>query len=335
MYFNRVLTNIEKGREGLNKGLPFGIDKLVKVVPNIQKSTYYLIGAEPSTGKTAMVDDCFMYSPFEYVINNPQLNIKIDFIYFSPEVTLVNKITKGICRRIYLDFNKIVDIQEVLSRGKSRISGEIYEHVMSTRKYFEQLEDSLHIIENNTNPTGVRKYVESFMNKHGKTHTKTIIIDGKPIEVFDRYEYNHPDHWVFLMYDHLALAKGEQGKSKKETIDLISENGITLKNRYELINVFSQQLGRNLSSTDRFKLGRIEPQLSDFKETGDTQEDADIIFSLFNPFRYELKEYKSYKDLSKTPGFRYLTVLKNRDGEADVGLPLNLIGQCGKFTEFK
>lgn len=43
--FDDVLEKVDRGRAGLNVGLPMGFNRLVEYLPNIQQGTYYLIGA--------------------------------------------------------------------------------------------------------------------------------------------------------------------------------------------------------------------------------------------------------------------------------------------------
>ena len=38
--FNDVINEVDRGREGLNTGLPMGFKRLVEYLPNIQQSTY-------------------------------------------------------------------------------------------------------------------------------------------------------------------------------------------------------------------------------------------------------------------------------------------------------
>jgi len=42
--FDRALQAIEKGRAGENKGIPIPFERLRAYIPDIQKSTYYLLG---------------------------------------------------------------------------------------------------------------------------------------------------------------------------------------------------------------------------------------------------------------------------------------------------
>jgi hypothetical protein len=43
--FNRALSSIDRGLSGENEGIPISFSRLRAYLPNIQKSTYYLVGA--------------------------------------------------------------------------------------------------------------------------------------------------------------------------------------------------------------------------------------------------------------------------------------------------
>tara|TARA_R110002012_G_scaffold74735_1_gene189377 strand:+ start:2503 stop:3576 length:1074 start_codon:yes stop_codon:yes gene_type:complete len=335
MIFNDVLDKIDRGKLGLNKGLPMGFDRLVQYVPGIQQGTYYLIGGETGSGKTAFTDNCFLYNPYDYIKSNPELKTKFKVFYWSLEIDKTIKITKAICRKLYLEHGIVTDINFVLSRGKNRISQEVYDKVVLSKDYFCGLEDCLQIIDAAENPTGIYKFMQQYARKNGTVYTKTVNYgnDSEGLQVFDKYVPNNPDEYVLIVVDHIALMKRERGFSQKDNIDKMSEYLIPLRNNYNYIPVVVQQLGRGLSQTDRFKLDRVEPQLSDFKDSGNTQQDANVVLSLFSPRKYEIENFRGYDIIKLRDRFRSLSILKNRDGAADARIGLQFVGEVGNFRE--
>ena len=111
---------------------------------------------------------------------------------------------------------------------------------------------------------------------------------------------------------------------------------IELRNKYELTAILISQFNRDISDVSRHKQNKeLRPQLEDFKETSATADDADIVLAPFNPNRYDIAKYKEY-DLSASFNakiLRWLFVLKNRGGKADVSIALRLLGECGYFEE--
>lgn len=332
MIFDRVLEKINRGQQGLNKGLPMGFDRLVSYIPGIQQGTYYLVGGETGSGKTAFTDDAFLYNPYDWY-KTTQDNIKLKVFYWSLEIDKEVKITKAICRRLLLQYGIVTDINFVLSRGKNRISQEVYDKVVSTKDYFYEMEDVLTIIDENTNPTGINKFMVAHAKNNGIIKKKTVHNGTMDIEIFDSYTPNDPNEYVILIIDHISLMKRERGMNVKENIDKMTEYLIPLRNNFNYIPVVVQQLNRSNTSSDRFKMDMVEPKLSDFKDSGNTQQDANVIMTLFSPRRHELEKFRGYDITKLKDRFRSVSVLKNRDGEADVRIGLQFVGEVGYFRE--
>ena len=75
-----------------------------------------------------------------------------------------------------------------------------------------------------------------------------------------------------------------------------------------------------------------------FKESGQSQDDADIVLTLFDPMRYKVTDPSGY-DLDKLVDengakyFRSLRVIKNSYGNDDLRVGLAFFGEIGKFKE--
>lgn len=333
--FDYALNEIDRGLQGLNVGLPMGFNRLVDYIPNIQQKTYYLIGGRTKDGKTSFVDDCFMYNPFDYIQEN-ETDLVLDIDYFSFEIDKTTKIIKGISRRIYKKYGLLVDVNHILSRGKFRISTEIYEIVKKEREYFNKLEDILTIfdIDEITNPTGMFKYLKQKAEKRGKTITTPVDIGGgKIIQKFESWTPNNPHRYHEIIIDSIGLVETEKNKTLKQCIDDLSKYCIKLRNRYRDIPVVIQQLGADADNDMRFTGNRLKPTLRDFSDSKYTPRDANVILTLFNPSSYEMDSFGGYDIGRLGNSFRNLEVLRNRDGDQNVNIGLEFIGKVGTFKE--
>lgn len=322
--FNLIKERVDRGVAGQNAGLPMGFDRLVEYLPGIQQSTYYLVGGETSSGKTALVDNCFLYNPYDF-ISSGNTNIKLKVIYYSFEIEKSIKLTKAICRKIYLDHGLLLDVNYILSRGKNRITQDHYNLVMQYSDYIDKMQDVLEIIDKPTNPTGIWTHLLNYSHSVGTWDNS---------QALSSYTPKDPNLYTIIVIDHLGLVKGERGYTKKENIDKLSEYMILLRNKCNFIPVLISQFNRSLSSSDRFKIERVTPQLSDFKDSGNPAEDANVVMSIFSPQRYNIPEYRDYNIEMLGNRFRSISLLKNRDGEADVNIGLKFIGEVGHFSEF-
>jgi len=337
--FERALAQVERGRNGDNVGIPIPFDRLRRYLPNIQQSTYYLIGAGTKVGKTSLADDIFFYGAYDHyktLKDKDELDgFELDIDYFSYEIDKQTKIIKGIGRKLWHDYGIIADANTILSRGENYCEDELYRLVVGYREYFDEMEDVVTIHDMPDNPTGIFKYINSKAAQHGTIHTKNINKDpeGTPVMRFDRYEINNPKRYWLGMVDHIALAMEERSFSTKQTIDKLSQYMVGFRNNYGMSPVIIQQLAFDSESDERHKTGRLTPTLKDFGDSKYTTRDANVIMTLFSPYRYKLEQFQGYNVAALGNSFRSLEILENRDGEPNVNLGLNFIGPCGTFRE--
>lgn len=336
MIFDLGLKEIESGIRGENNGLSLGLPRFQEYVPGIQPSNIYLIGGETGSGKSMLAINNFVYNPYEDYIKNyiDKMNLKIFII--SCEMSKSALGIRAISRKLYNDYNIIADTNYVLSRGKNRISSEVRSKVILMKEYFDKMNDYIEIFPS-MNPTGIRNTILKYVNDNGKTYNKKVKThDGKEIEVFDKYE-PYKKQLTLVLVDHISIVKSEKGFSKKEKIDKLFEYEIQLRDMFGVSFVNVQQLNRSISSTDRFKLGSVEPQLSDFKDSGDSTDASNYVLAIFSPQRYEISPYRDYiinkKDGGLGDRFRSVKLLKNREGAADKILGTMFLGESGYIKE--
>lgn len=327
--FGHQVTN---GYNCKNMGLQMGLPRMESYFPGIMRGTYYLIGAPSGCGKTAFVDDKFVYSLYKYWKSSDK-KVKIKIRYNSYEIDKVRKIAKLIARHIFEQHGLLLDINFILGKttdSRKLLPKEIFELVQEAKEEFRDLEEILDIYDIKENPTGILNDIKKDMKSFGE-----IVGSGA-----DRYfkPYN-PDYYYIDILDHASLMKQETDLasnhylSKKETIDRYSQYCVELRNLYGTTHVVIQQFNRSLESAYRSKFQGLEPSQSDFKETGCTFEDCDIALGFFSPSMFGYKDYDDY-DIGKL-GKRFIgmNIIKNRDGESDVRVPLKFIGEIGQFGE--
>lgn len=326
-------SKIDAGKAGELTGLPHGFERLIEYIPGIQQGTYYLIGAESSVGKSAFANNSFVFNPIDwYLANKNETNIKLKIHYFSFEIAQDLMLYKAACRKIWMDYGLLFDINYILSRGKNRISDEHYDLVINTLDYFDELSDLLDIYDVPENPTGIYYKLLENAVKNGINSTMDNLFTQP-------YVAKNPNVYDIIVIDHISLIRKERGFTTKDLIDKLSEYLILLRNKFNYIPVVIQQLNRAGNDPLRMKMGRIEPMLSDFKDSGNTIQDCNIALSLFSPIRYEMEEHRGYNIAPHSGGlgarYRSLSILKNRDGESDKMVGLQFLGEVGHFSELK
>jgi len=335
MIFNLGLQEIESGIKGENNGLNLGLERLQEYIPGLQPGNIYLCGGSTGSGKSMFVINNFIYTPYEDYIKNYKDSMNLKIFIYSAEMSKPALGVRAIARKLYLDYGIIADTNYILSRGKNRVSKEIYEKTKTLAKYFEQMSEYIEVF-SNENPTGIRNTVLRYINDNGTTYTKTVQAHDGEKEVFDYYK-PHKKQLVVVASDHLGIIKRERGFSKKENIDKYMSYQIDLRDMFGVSFVNVQQLNRGIGSTDRMKLDAVTPTLDDFKETSDTTDAANYVVSIFSPQRHELANFRGYLINKRDGGigdrFRAISILKNREGAADKILGTMFLGESGIIKE--
>ncbi len=340
-YYSGLDKEIE---HGLNQEqISMGFDRLNYHV-GLRKSTYYLIGGYTGSGKTSFLDDAFVLNPYDFVNSHKNTKgLKLKIFYFSMERRKNYKIAKWISRRIFLDTGKIITANKILGWVSNEFKLTFDEHdiVKSYKDYINfMLNDAITIIENPQNPMGIKKTIDTYAELNGK---KEKIDAHNTIYIPDNEK-----EYVIVIYDHIGLQKKETRKypngdivrlsTPKEIIDQSSEDARKFRDVYGYTIVKVSQFNRDIANPTRIKNGDVEPMLEDFKSSGSTQEDAEIVFGLFDPMRYKVPDPSGY-NLDKLRNdygakmYRSVKLLKNSYGSDDVRIGLAFQPAIGMFKE--
>lgn len=342
--YDKFLKYVDEGRQGLNRGIPMGFTRLDRYLRGIQKKKYYLYGANTGVGKTAFVDEAHIINPYNWIVKN-NAKEKLKVFYYSFEIDLESKLAKWVSYQIFVDHKIEIDPEHIVGMdmqhendSENRLSDENYELVKFYKTHFETLFEFIQFEDVPINPTGIYNQVKKYMEENGKWVEYERMIEGK-LRKISYYRPNNKDLYVEIIVDHIGLCKSERGFDKKRTIDKLDEYMIELRNKYGCIPVLISQFNRELGDIQRQKFKELMPILEDFKDSGNTQESANVVTALFHPKRYNLKEYIDYDLTGAHEGklvidhFRAAFVLKNRGGKDGVRIAFRFLGICGYFEE--
>jgi hypothetical protein len=349
-----LIKDIENGISGLNKGLVTGYEKLDKFTSNLQMNSYHVVGGAPKSGKTAFLDD-------RYVLKTNILNSEEDihWIYFSYEISRKVKAAKWICWYLYHIHKVLISPDVLLSKGFNslpenlklkafKILEEHIEPLLGRYSSKGRLEKAgkIDFFEEKTNPTGIYKYVKNYFSQIGEykkgfaQFEENGIMVEKEVLNYELKPY-YKNRKTIIIVDHIALVKKERGFNGKETIDKLSEYFVELRNNYGPLIIATQQFNRDLNKTDRLKFSgnMLKPDRSDFKDSGNTAQDCNMLWALFNPSIFPhitkyLDDSEGFYDINKL-GKRgtFLHLLDSRDTEGYVDLGLAMYGEAGYMKE--
>lgn len=312
---------IDRGREGKSQGDSIGLPKLEQVIDGVCKGVYYLIGGESGTGKSSLMLYSFVYRPLMDHLNDDNLRISL----FSLEMNCDKVLAKLLSTYIFEKYNKRLSVKQLLSAQKDYIlSDENYAIVQECRPWLDNVASKLVVYDKNVSANSIYSHLLKELEERG-TFKET---DKRKI-----YIPNNPDLLHIVITDHLARVFPAQGATIKQEMDLTSKYLYSLKNRCNITPVVLQQLNRGIQSMDRRKESMVVPLTSDFKDSGSSQEDAEIILAIFSPNKAKMSTHNGYDIKQLGDKFRSIFVLKSRYGEGDVEDCIYYDGSINRWTE--
>ena len=163
-----------------------------------------------------------------------------------------------------------------------------------------------------------------------------IFIDDTPsLSVFDlrakarRLVSQHGVKIIVIDYLQLMTAGGKSGGNREQEISMISRNLKALAKELEVPVIALSQLSRAVETRG----GSKRPLLSDLRESGAIEQDADIVSFIFRPEYYGMTEWD---DDEHTPceGQGEFIVAKHRNGGLD-NIRLKFTGHLAKFSDLE
>lgn len=129
-----------------------------------------------------------------------------------------------------------------------------------------------------------------------------------------------------IVVDYLQLMKGEMGGNREQEIASISRALKGIAKELSVPVIALSQLSRGVETRG----GDKRPQLSDLRESGSIEQDADIVMFLYRP-----EYYKITVDVDGMPtqGMAEVIIAKHRNGSLE-NVKLKFIGKYTKFADY-
>lgn len=130
-----------------------------------------------------------------------------------------------------------------------------------------------------------------------------------------------------LVIDYLGLITAKGFRDKNSEITFISAKLKSLAKELDIPVICLAQLSRNIEER---KLEERFPRLSDLRDSGSIEQDADQVIFLFRPDYYGVDRFFLNGQEIYTRGKCFVSYAKNRHGVVET----KLVGFRGEFTEF-
>ena len=320
---------------------PLPFDRGAEFFPGIERATYDIITANSGIGKSKLARFLYVMNAISWVKNNPDSDIRLKIFYFSLEETREKFMMSMMSYYLWVNFRLRISVKQLRSVGKNGyfLPDDVLEKIEQAKEYFSDFEQYVTIIDNVSNPTGIFKYMKTYHEENGIWTTREFLQDGNLKTVKDQYTPNDPNEYVMCITDHISLLDTESGMNLYDTIGRFSARyGVELRNKYGTIFVVVQQQAaekekKQFTFRGQSIIEKLEPSMDGLGDNKSTQRDADNIFGLFAPDRYQIDEINGYNVKLLKDHFRMLLILKSRDGDANIRIPLFFDGATGNFTE--
>jgi replicative DNA helicase len=173
---------------------------------------------------------------------------------------------------------------------------------------------------------------QQLVHKTTRLSSAPIFIDDTPalsiLELRAKCRRLRAEHNVqLIVVDYLQLMKGEAGGNREQEIASISRALKGIAKELDVAVIALSQLSRGVETRG----GDKRPQLSDLRESGSIEQDADIVMFLYRPEYYKIT---MDEDNVPTQGMAEVIVAKHRNGSLDT-VKLKFIGKYTKFADFE
>lgn len=342
MTFDELFENIKTAKENKEKGQQNSIippfPRLAEKYPGWVKGRLNLITASSGIGKTKFTKFFAVESVVNFMEKNPQLTYKI--FYFALEESK-EEFWLGMLSILLRQKYKInLSTSQLRSLGKFILTEEDLERINECKETINSWQSKITVIDDISNSFGIYKEVRTYFQKPEiGEELKTKMNSGE--EYTSGYKYKNDNHWVFVITDHLSLISCDKGKTLHETMGHFSKE-YCLKGfckRYKCVVINVQQQASDKENVEYNFKGqaieqKLEPSLDGLANNKETQRDCDLIFSLFSPFRYNIKEHRKYDITILKDNYRSLQILKDRHfGLAGSYIGLYFDGATNEFRE--
>ncbi|MCK5857595.1 MAG: replicative DNA helicase [Bacteroidales bacterium] len=166
----------------------------------------------------------------------------------------------------------------------------------------------------------------------GSLNDAKIFIDDTPaLSIFElraksrRLKSKENIEVIIIDYLQLMTAGSDKAGNREQEISMISRGLKALAKELELPIITLSQLNRSVETRG----GDKKPQLSDLRESGAIEQDADMVCFLYRPGYYNITEGPDGEAFPE--GYTELIVAKHRNGALD-DVKLTFLGQFAKFT---
>ena len=172
---------------------------------------------------------------------------------------------------------------------------------------------------------------QQLVHKTNRLSSAPIFIDDTPalsiLELRAKCRRLKAEHGIqLIIVDYLQLMRGDTGGNREQEIASISRALKGIAKELSVPVLALSQLSRGVETRG----GDKRPQLSDLRESGSIEQDADMVIFLYRPEYYKITVDE---EGMPTQGMGEVIIAKHRNGQTG-SVKLKFIGKYTKFADF-
>lgn len=323
MFFDEIIKELEEKKkrreQGLYNGIPIHFKRYSEYFPSIDKGSYIGLLAATGIGKSKFIRDFALYNPFEFALKS---NYKLKILYFALEDSK-SLVYKHMIRHYLWSNHNIILPAKYLESKDIPLSDEYLNIIKKDKTFYSTLEENVFIVNDASTPNQIEEVCHKFHAKYGEDNHLIVIIDNFSNITVD---YKEESEWQAVRRLSRNIIRLDLCKKKNMTVFGV------LQTDYDTEKGAYKGVGKSAISA-------LEPNLGSVAEVKTISRDMFEVFALFNPWRYEIKQYMSTNgqdgyniDLLRNR-FRSLLHLKSSTGETAPRLGLYFDGLKETYEE--
>jgi Steigviridae replicative DNA helicase len=317
--YDDTISEIEQKKKnkeaGKFNGIPFFLERYREYFDSFEKGNYIGILANSGVGKSRFMRS-IIYDMIEFSMMN---DYKVKLLYFALEDDKKQINKKIIAHYLYCKHGISLS-QSYLNSIHEPLPDKYLELIKKNEKFWRMLEDIVYIINDATSPNEIQYHCEKAHAKYGK-------------------EY----HMIAFIDNYANITKDPEDKSEWESVRRLSRNIVRLNlcKKLDMTVIALLQCDVETEKNTFRNVGAkglisIEPNASSLGDVKVIIRDFFVLFGLFSPWRYEIKEYPysgAYSVEILRGRLLALLMLKNNNGEIGPRLAMHMDAKHEVFKE--
>lgn len=321
--YDILLRDIKEKRERKEKGLYNGIltpfERYKDYFPSIDKGDYIGLLGSTGIGKSKFLRHLAVYNVLEFSRKH-KYPVKILYL---PLEDPVQSVYKKIAIHYIAERTGVYIDKQILDSKEAPIPDEYLKLIEADKDFFYDLEQNLLIYGEATSPSQIKDACYRFHEKYGKDNHLIVIIDNYSNITKDSH---HSNEWEAVRELSRHIIRLDLCKKKQMTV-------------FAVLQVDMESEKNSFRNAGKAMISALEPNMGSIGDVKTIARDMLYLFALFNPARYEIKEYlgsstrEGYRTDILGNRFRSLIHLKSNEGETAPRLGLYFDGGRELFKE--